>query len=196
MPKCIKCGANFAGARCPACGESAFSSTKELNRQLQKYSLLSLAGLFGVLIASYLYPPLDENPPLLVGLGLFFLPLVVHVVLAVSKKLPLNFDLLRRVYLFSACSVVLVAAFLALNGAADRAPSRTVQTSVIRKYASRGRYSTSYHLVVSSWRSVGGSEKLRVNRETYYAMSSGQQIVVSVHSGVFALPWYEKVTPA
>jgi hypothetical protein len=194
MPKCPKCGTHFEGARCPACGETARASVKVLNKQIHKYSYLLLAGLFGILIADYFYPPLDENPPVVLGLCLFFLPILMQIVLIAHKRLPPNVDRLRRVYFYSGSVVVLIAVFLGLNGAADFYPARQVQTSITRKYVSRGK-TTSYHLVVSSWRPGRDEERFRVSSAKYQNVYVGEPIVVEVHPGLFTMPWYGRISP-
>jgi hypothetical protein len=165
-----------------------------LNKQLQTYSYLLMAGLVGIIIADHFYPPLDENPPMILGLCLFFLPIVLQIVVAVRKRLVDSFDWLRLVYIYSGSAGILLAAFLTLNGMADRAPAHLIQTSITRKYISRGK-TTSYHLIVSSWRPGEDHERLRVDREVYHAMFVGEPVVVEVHPGLFALPWYGRISP-
>lgn len=196
MPKCPKCGTDFDGPRCPACGESAPASVKALNKHIQKHTYLLLAGLVGIIIGDYLYPPLDENPALILGLGLFFLPILMQIVIIVRKRLPSNVDRVCRVYDHSGSILILLAAFLIVNGIADRAPVRHVETSITRKYITSGRYTTNYHLVVSSWRQGQDQERLRVGGKAYHSMYVGELVVVEVHAGLFGLPWYSRVSPA
>lgn len=185
----------FHGPGCPACGESPFASVKALNKRLQKYSYPLIAGLFGVLAAVHFYPPLDENSPLILALCVFFFPIILHLAIAVRKRVPRSFDSLRRAYLYCGSAVILIAAFLALNGLADPAPARQVQTSITRMYITSGRYSTGYHLVVPSWRPGRDRETLRVDRVTYHNLFIGEPIVFEVHHGLFAVPWYGRVLP-
>jgi hypothetical protein len=196
MPKCIKCGTDFEDTRCPACGETPRASLKALNKHIQKRWYLLLAGLVGVIIGDHLYPPLDEHPLLILGLGLFFLPVLMQIVLIVRKRLRSNVDRVRRVYDYSGSILILLAAFLIVNGIADRAPVRQVQTSITRKYVTSGRYTTNYHLVVSPWRPGEDHVTLRVGRNVYHAMFVGEPVVVEVHAGLFGLPWYSRVSPA
>jgi hypothetical protein len=195
MPKCTKCGTRFHGARCPACGESAPISAKILNKQLEKYSYPLFAGFVGIIIADYAYPPLDENPPMILALCLFLVPILLHIVVSVRRRFLDSFSWLRLVYIYSGSAAIVIATVLGLNGMADFASARNVQTSVTRKYISSGRYSTSYHLVVSSWRPGRSEEKLRVSGATYHATFVGEPVVVEAHRGLFALPWYGRVSP-
>ena len=194
MPTCEKCGAYFEGARCPSCGESTRASRRALNKHIQKYSYLLLIGLFGIIAADHFYPPLDENPPMFLGLGLFFLPILMQVVLTSHRRLAPNVERLRRVYLCSGAVLVGIAFVLGLNGLVDRAPARLIRTSIVGKYVSRGK-STSYHVVVSSWRPGQNEEKFRVSSAKYQSMYIGEPVVVEVHPGLFALPWYGPISP-
>ena len=194
MPTCEKCGAYFEGARCPSCGKTTRASLKARNKQIQKYSYLLFVGLLGIIVADYFYPPLDENPPMFLALALFFLPILMQIVLTVRKRLALNVERLRRVYLYSGAFLVGLAFVLGLNGLADRAPVQLVRTPITRKYVTRGK-TTSYHLVVSSWRPGRDEERFRISSSKYQSMYIGEPIVIEVHSGVFALPWYGRISP-
>lgn len=195
MSTCPKCGTHFEGARCPACGETARTALKALNKQTGKYLYVLFAGLVGSIIADKSYPPLDENPLMILALCLFFVPMLLQIVLTVCKRLLDSFGWLRLVYLYSGGTSLVLAAVLGLNGLADRAPARLVQTSILRKYISSGRYSTSYHIVVSSWRPGEDHERLCVNRYAYHAMFVGEPVVVEVHRGLFAMSWYGRISP-
>jgi hypothetical protein len=132
---------------------------------------------------------------MLLTLCLFFLPILMHIVVAVRKRLLPSFTWLRLAYIYSGSATMLLAAFLSLNGLADRAPAQLVQTSITHKYITSGK-TTSYHLVVSSWRPGEGHERPRVDGKAYHAMFVGQPVVVEVHRGLFALSWYGRISPA
>ncbi len=184
--------------RCPACGETRADSSK---KPAYLFLFLWLGGLFGILIAAHFYPPLDENPLMILSLCFFFSPVAIILVFAMSRGLglSLNIDRLRRVFLYSffysGSALMLMTAFLALNGMADRAPARLVRTSIIRKYITHTKAITDYHCVVSSWRPGRSKEEVRVNEETYYHFLVGEPIVVEVHAGLFGLPWYGRISP-
>jgi hypothetical protein len=196
MANCTKCGSDFQDSHCPSCGQPQSFSVKELNKQLQKYSYLLFVGLGAILAARHFYPALDENAPTILGLCLFFIPVAAHMALAVRKRLPQSFEHLRRIYLCSGTALVLVGVSLGLNGIADRAPVRLVQTTVMGKYVSSGRYTTSYHLIVPSWRPGRSTEQLNVDWEDFHSMHEGESIVVELHDGLLGLSWYSRVSPA
>lgn len=166
-----------------------------VNKQLVKYMYPLIVGFVGILFAGHSYPPLDETPPMVLALCLFFTPVLLQIVVTVRRRLLDSFGWLRLVYIYAGGGAVILAVVLGLNGLADRAPARLVQTSVIRKYITNGRYSTSYHIVVSSWRPGEDHERLCVNRNAYHAMFVGEPVVVETHRGLFAMPWYGRISP-
>jgi hypothetical protein len=196
MSKCARCGSEFHGSRCPACGESAVAAARAVNKDLQKYSYPLPAGLLGILAATHYYPPLDSDPLLIAGLCVLFLPIVMHVVIAARKRLRANSGRLRTAYICSGGFLILLAALMLLNGALDGSPVRSVKTAIIRKSIARGRSSTTHTLVVSSWRPGRRQEKLEVNRQTYQSVLLGEPIEVEMHGGFFRLPWYGPIVPA
>jgi hypothetical protein len=172
------------------------AAARAVNKELQKYSYPLLAGLLGMLAATHYYPPLDSDPLLIVGLCVFFLPIVMHVVIAARKRLSTNSGRLRTAYIYSGGFLTLLGALMLLNGALDASPVASVRTSIIRKSISRGRSSTTHTLVVSSWRPDRSQEKLEVSRQTYQSVLLGEPIDVEVHGGFFRLPWYGPIVPA
>jgi hypothetical protein len=195
MSKCARCGSEFHGSRCPACGESPVAAARAVNKELQKYSYPLLAGLVGMLAATHYYPPLDSDSLLIAGLCVLFLPIVMHVVISARKRLSSDSGRLRTAYICSGGFLILLAAFMLLNGALDGSPVRKVRTSIIRKSIARGRSSTTRTLVVSSWRPGRSQEKLEVNSRTYQSVLVGEPIEVEVHDGFFRLPWYGRIVP-
>jgi hypothetical protein len=196
MSKCARCGSEFHGSRCPACGENPVAAARAVNKELQKYSYPLVAGLIGMLAATHYYPPLDSGPLLIAGLCVLFLPIVMHVVIAARKRLSTNSGRLRNAYICSGGFLILLAALMLLNGALDGSPVGSVRTSIIRKSISRGRSSTTHTLVVSSWRAGRSQEKLEVNRQMYQSVMPGESIAVEMHGGFFRLPWYGPIVPA
>jgi hypothetical protein len=196
MPKCAPCGIEFRGRRCFACGESPVAAAKAVNKELQKYSYPLLAGLFGILAATHYYPPLDSDPLLIAGLCVFFLPMMMHIVIAARKRLRSDSGRLRTAYLCSGGSLILLAAFILSNGAMDGSPVRSVRTSTVHKSTAHGRYSSTRTVVVSSWRPGRSQEKLQVNSRTYQSVWVGELVEVQVHAGFFRLSWYGPIVPA
>ena len=196
MPKCPTCGSDFRNGQCPTCGRNSAGSIKAVNKELQKYSYPLFAGLCGILGAAHYYSPLDSDPLFALTIFILFVPIVLHIVLSVRKRLSSNAGPLRNAYVCSGAVLILLSSVILLNGALDRSPVRPVRTAVICKSISSGRHSTTYLLIVSSWRPGRTGEKLRVSRGTYRSMFVGEPMVVEVHQGLFGLPWYGQVSPA
>jgi uncharacterized membrane protein len=195
MPLCAQCARSFEGQQCPVCGGPSVS-VQEINGTLKKNSWPLIGGLVGVLVATYLYPLLDQNALMLIGLFIFFAPLLTHIVLAIRKSLVSNFGLLRGVYKWAAVVLAVFAGALFANGALDRSPGTQVHATVIQKCASRGRGGTSYSLTVSpSWRSGRDDERLEVKGRTFFSVETGETVSVEVHPGLFGLPWFSEILP-
>jgi hypothetical protein len=123
------------------------------------------------------------------------LPILTHVVLTIGKRLSANAGWLRKTYIYSGGVLVVLAGFLLSNGAMDRSPVAPIRASILHKSITSGRYSTTHHLIVSSWRPGTHAENLMVDRDTYLSMMIGERVVVEVHRGFFGLTWYGRVTP-
>lgn len=190
MQKCSTCGNEFTGHQCPSCGGKPLPSARQINKALNRYPLLSLAGLFGVIAANHYYPPLDRNRLFVIALSVFFFPMIFHVISAVRKRLALDVNRLKSAYLYGGAAVVILALVIAGNGALDMSPVRLVKTSILRKNVTSGRHSTTHHFHVASWRPGRSTEDLAVGVPLYVRASVGQPIAVEAHNGLFGLPWY------
>jgi hypothetical protein len=195
MALCPQCVSQFEGQECPACGRPSLS-VEQINGTLKKNSLPLIGGLAGLLVASTLYPLLDQNALMLIGLFIFFAPIVTHIVLAIRKSLVSNFGLLRGVYKWAALVLAVFAGTLFANGALDRSPGTQVHATVVQKCASRGRGGTFYSLTVSpSWRSGRDDERLEVRGRTFFSVKTGETVSVEVHHGLLGLPWFSDILP-
>jgi hypothetical protein len=170
------------------------SASKKLGRAINKRTYYLLAGLVGLIAAGFAYPPLDRNWILLLGLALFFLPVVAQIASRVRKRGTLDADRLKKIY--SGCSVLLagLAALTFLNGAADRSPAERIQTTVLHLHSYRGR-SSSYRVIVPSWRPGRSEEGLYVRSRTFSRLRVGGPVTVEVHRGLLGLSWYGLVAP-
>jgi hypothetical protein len=92
------------------------SASKKLGKAINKRTYFLLAGLIGLIAADFAYPPLDRNWILLLGLALFFLPVVAQIASRVRKRGTLDADPLKKIY--SRCAVLLagLAGLTFLNG--------------------------------------------------------------------------------
>jgi len=195
MPQCANCGTEFHDGPCPKCGTDSVSSLRATNKQLQRYSYLLIGGLAGTLVATRFYPPLDIDRLLIFAIGIFFLPVLAHVILSIRKRLTSNAERMRSAYKYSGTLSVVLAGVLFLNGVLDHSPVNPTRTPILRKTLSRGR-STSRYLIVASWRPGRFEERLQVNGDTYHRFVVGAPVVIEIHRGLFGVPWYGKISSA
>ena len=165
-------------------------------RTINRYSYLVFAGLLGLLAGARYYPPLDSERLMMIGVCIFFAPILLHIVSAVRKRLALDVGWLRAVYLTAGCALVLIALGTTANGALDRGEAQTIHPVVIRRSAIRGRYSVTRVAQVKSWRPGRELERLEVNSQTFAHISAGKEMAVTVHPGLLSMPWYDHVSPA
>jgi hypothetical protein len=193
MQRCLTCGNDFTGRQCPRCGGKPLPSAWQINKELKNYPLPAVTGLFGVPAANHFYSLFDSNPLFGLALCVFFFPMLFHVVTAVRKRLALDVNHLKIAYRYCGGAVVLLALVVAGNGALDRSTVRVVKSSILRKGITSGRYSTTHHFYVTSWRAGRSTEDLWVGGPIYADASVGEFISIEVHEGFFGLPWYGKI---
>jgi hypothetical protein len=170
-------------------------STRALNKQLQPALYLLMIGLVSVLLAGSFYPPLDLNALMFLGMALFLLPLLAHIVVHVRNRLAANVGRLRRFYLWAGAVLIGMGVVLGFNGLADGAPPRLVRTSITRKHVTnRGRGRGAYVLTLASWRPGRAAEEIFVNSAEYHSLQVGDQVVIDVHAGLFRVPWWGRVS--
>ena len=196
MPHCVECALSFEGNQCPGCGAAPALTKAQVNQALKMHTYTLVAGLGGVLLATYKYPPLDQNLVMISCILVFFAPIVTLLVFSIRKRLASDFDLLKNVYKWAGVLLVVFAVILILNGALDSQPPTEVRANVIRKSASRGRHGTSYSLTVGpSWRPGKVDERVQVGRTTFSKVQPGQPVAIELHAGTLGLPWYSRVVP-
>jgi len=182
-------------AQSSAPGEiSSIRTAKDVERVLRWSMVVNFVGLFGILFVCMVYRPLDPSPVYVTGLLLFGVPMTFYLVSAVRKKSAQQIAILHLVYRCSAVLLLAVVGALWANGAWDSSIPESVSATVLRSYESRGRRSTTYHLVVQSWRAGRTEEDLNVGSATYSRSRQNTRVRIEVHKGFFALPWYGRVT--
>lgn len=195
MSTCEKCSHRFTGQKCPRCGGSPVLTRSQANDAVRNYIWAMFSGLLGTLLVTYRYSLVDPDPPLVLCLVVFFIPVVVHIVLVLRKSLSARFELLRTTSKWSGAAMLALALFLFLNGALDRFPATEIRSIVTRKSASHGRGGPTYYLTVSpSWRPQRSGERLRVNKATFDGVLTGDPVAIELHSGACGLPWVSRVT--
>jgi hypothetical protein len=154
-----------------------------------------MPGLLVCLVALNVYPPLDPRMPWAFMLGVYLLPVVVHVLIWILKPEIMAGGPWRTVYI-SACLVLVVfSLFLFLNGRMDRSPVDRMSTTIVRKSVYRGRRGTSYNLVVKSWRRGRNLEYFGAGKSAYERAQVGKTATVEIHQGYLGLAWHGPISP-
>jgi hypothetical protein len=156
--------------------------------------LLLAPGLLGGILAYIVYTPLDSGPLVAFGLCVFLLPLVLKLSSVMRNRLGEDMDRLRTVYVCASIALMALSLFVFVNGWQDKAPLNAVRATVIQKTSMRHRSTTSYSVIVSSWRPGRSVEELTVGDRTYNTAVVGKPVTVGVYKGAFGLPWYEYVS--
>ena len=154
-----------------------------------------MPGLLGSLLGYFAYPPLDGGPLLALGVGVFFLPMVLQLVSVTRKRLNEDGGRLRTAYAYSSLALVLLALLLLLNGWLDSSPRSAVRSTVLQKTVTRRKSTTHYRLTVSSWRPGKGEEEFYVGLRTFNRAVVGKTVTVELHKGFFGLPWSGGIAP-
>ena len=168
---------------------------KEVEGILRVSMVLLFVGLFGVLVPCWIFKPLDGSPIYITALCLFLLPLVLYFVSAIRKRAASQVYFLKRSFYCSAALLIALSGLLTANGALDHNPPQKIQSVILRKYISRSRRSTTYHLDVRSWRPGRSDEDLQIGSRTYSVLSEGQRVSIELHPGFVGVQWYERVAP-
>lgn len=155
----------------------------------RNYSLLLAPGVLGGLLAYVVYPPLDQALLVIFGLGVLFLPMLLHLRSVMRKRLVDDAPMLRNAYVCASLVLALFAGFLLLNGALDRSTRTLVRTTLVQKSFRRSRGATAYTLTVSSWRPGRRSEDFRVNSRTFARAVVGEPVTIELHKGYLGVPW-------
>jgi hypothetical protein len=154
-----------------------------------------IPGLIVCLIALHTYPTLDRRMPWAFMLGVYLLPVAVHMLVWILKPEIMARGPWRTVYI-SACLVLMMFSLLLfLNGGMDRSQVSRISTTVISKNVYRGRRGTSYNLVVTSWRPGRKFEYFGVGRSAYNRTQVGKTATLDIHKGFFGMAWHGPISP-
>jgi len=193
MQKCARCGNEFVGPQCPKCGAQTEPAANQASVELGRRYYLFIAGLAGVAASAYLFPLVDRGLLPMVALALFFLPLALNAISDWRKSLVMDINRLKIVFLCCRAGVLLIALVLLMNGALDWTPPTIVKTHVLATKVTSGRYVSTRHLIVASWREGRATEDIIVGSAAYSGATAGRQVSLQVHQGLFRLQWYGKV---
>lgn len=114
------------------------------------------------------------------------------LVLAIGSR---EFLLRRRSGLRVGLTIALLAglygygATSAVNAAFDAAEAATFAAQVLSKHIDSGKHKT-YHLKVTPWGPMTATDDVRVTREYYNQVVTGQTVTIALWPGRLGVPWY------
>jgi hypothetical protein len=80
---------------------------------------------------------------------------------------------------------------VAVNGWFDTSPPLVHQAMVVKKFSTRSKNSTNYHLLLRSWRSPTDTEKLSVSKRLHDRVAPGKTVVTAVSKkGYLGYEWW------
>src|ERR1700740_1754186 len=82
----------------PGGSGSVALTRKDVERILRPGTILLFVGLFGVIVTSWLYRPLDSNLIYITALVLFLFPMVLYVVTVIRKRETQQVERLRTIF--------------------------------------------------------------------------------------------------
>ena len=85
-----------------------------------------------------------------------------------------------------------------LNGLLDNSPVVQHEATIVRKYTSRAKNSTNYHVECKSWRDPAETERFQISSSEYQNVREGQsQMLVTTHAGGLGIEWiqFKRVGP-
>jgi hypothetical protein len=176
-------------------GGNSLGAAKDSKKSLNRYSFLLIPGIFGGLLAWFIYPPLDAGPFVAFGLCVLFLPVMLQLGSFARNRLNEDVGRLRTAYIYSSLALAMLASLLLLNGWSDQSPRNVVRATVVRKTATRGKGGTQYVLTVSSWRPARSTEDFYVSSLEFKRAAVGKTVGVELHRGFLGLPWSGTVSP-
>jgi hypothetical protein len=157
--------------------------------------LFMMPGVLVCLVALNMYPPLDTRMPWAFMLGVYLLPVAVHLLIWILRPEIMAGGPWRKMYISTCLVLVLFSVLLFLNGGMDRSAVSRVSTTIVRKSAYHGRRGTRYSLVVTSWRPGNNLEYFGVGKSAYERARVGKTATVEIHKGYFGLAWHSPISP-
>jgi hypothetical protein len=131
---------------------------KVIRKRLDRSLLWSVVALLGVVGAGYVYPPLASDPIYWLALIVFLLPIGTAIAIRTRRRAQAPAPMRSVPFKLSAVFLTGLALVVFLNGQMDRSAVTEIHTKVAGKFTGRGRFSTSYHPNVASWRRAGREE--------------------------------------
>jgi hypothetical protein len=156
--------------------------------------VLYALGVPALVLGTIKYMPLDSLKialdSLYYSLPLCFLMLAMAFVLLKGRSRSHREFIIVAMIVFSGIPIAGAGASMFLNGYLDRSEPATYTVEAVHKYVSRSDDSTSYHVMLSSWRVEFDTEKLSITSEEFDRIIPGQtRIEVTTRAGRYGYEW-------
>ena len=201
MTRCPDCGALRTADQCPSCGLTSAAAEVMFRKRLIRRILVFLVGSLGFPYISQVYPPLDLDLMLVFFGVLFFTGLTMAIFLDRRARKHQEIEILKRVFSGLVPLPLLLAGFILVNGSLDSSKDiRYMPTTIVGRYYMKGVVRGSRRLLVHSWRSDNGLERLPVDSDDFDRFKVGDSLEVAVEPGALGIPWvygvYRRGVPA
>jgi hypothetical protein len=156
--------------------------------------ILYALGVPALVVGIIKYMPLDmlrmALDSLYYSLPLCFLMLAASFVLLKGRSRSHREFMIVAIIVLSGIPLAGAGARMFFNGFLDGSQPLTYNVEAVHKYVSRSDDSTSYHLLLSSWRLEGDTEKLSVSSDEYDRVIPGRtRIEVTTRAGRYGYEW-------
>lgn len=157
-------------------------------------SLLGITGLVTLIMGTSSYDPLDFGKVWLFSFK-YSLPLFVvfiWIALQLLKGRSSSHSELIIVFIISLFAFPLAGVGYStyLNGFLDKSPPVEHEVLVTRKYTSKSKNSTNYHMVTETWREGEKEEKFGASRRFYHSIQPYEtKLIITTKPGKFGFEW-------
>ena len=143
-------------------------------------------------MASQDFPAIDLDSILIFGGLVFILSLVLGYWIDYRARKHLEIEVMKRIYFGMIPVPWIFAGLLFLNGQLDHSRPIPVPARVVGKFATGG-LPRSRRLLVTSWRTGHGIERIPVDQNDYDRFQRGDKIIIQAQKGALGVPWVSGV---
>jgi len=188
MQICPQCGKSFDGDQCEVC-LARVADIQRVFFRLQLY--VGLAGFLGTLFGLMFYPPLRWDSIALDHLLDFIVvPAVIVFLLVRLNRLARYAVFVKAMLGLTSVILLVLSAFVFLNGALDKNPPVEARAIVSGKFVSHAKGPTPGLELTIEWNQQEIKKSIDVKRETFSAFEPGDYVNLEIHPGAFSTPWY------
>jgi len=163
-------------------------------KQLTIFSWVVLVAYAGTIVSLIGHVPVHESDLLVRALPVFLLgfPLFLFVAGLLVRGTSRSHYSWRGLLIggFLLFPVGSIGTISGLNTVLDQSDEEVHDMRIIRKYTTKSKNSTSYHVECESWRDPVGTESFKISSSEYTGVQEGQsRLLVATHSGGLGFEW-------